>query len=74
MTDQHETRQDKITVPRRMPEGHVHALAMQKAQRKVRRGNRVADLQLGESKPVGGGDGTDVEWSFRYQVVPPPGG
>jgi hypothetical protein len=74
MPDQPEVRDDKITVPQRLPIGHVRALALQKAQRKVRKGDKVADLQLGDSKPVGGGDGTDVEWSYRYQVVEKPEG
>jgi hypothetical protein len=54
-----------------MSVNHVLALAMQKAQAKVRKGSRVADLQLGDGNPVGGEQGTDVEWSYSYQVVPP---
>jgi hypothetical protein len=73
MPNEPEVRDDKITVPQRLPIGHVRALALQKAQRKVRRGNRVADLQLGDSKPVGG-EGAEVEWTYRYQVVEQPGG
>lgn len=74
MPDQPEVRDDKITVPQRLPIGHVRALALQKAQRKVGKGNKVADLQLGDSKPVGGGGGTDMQWSYRYQVVKKPEG
>lgn len=73
MSSQPEVRSDKITVPQRLPVGHVRALALQKAQRKVRRGHTVADLQLDDSKPVGGNEGSDVEWSYRYQVVQKPG-
>jgi hypothetical protein len=47
---------------------------MQRAQAKVRKGNRVFDLQLGESNPVGGSQGTNVEWSYSYLVVQKPGG
>jgi hypothetical protein len=73
MPNEPDVRNDKITVPQRLPIGHVRALALQKAQRKVGKGNRVADLQLGESKPVGGAGGTDAEWSYRYQVEEKPG-
>lgn len=66
MADQPEVRSDKITVPQRLDANHVRALAMQKAQHKVRRGHRVRDLQLGDSNPVGG---QDVEWSYTYRVV-----
>lgn len=66
MADQPEVRSDKITVPQRMDANHVRALAMQKAQHKVRRGHRVSDLQLGDSTPVGG---DNVQWSFTYRVV-----
>ncbi len=68
MTGQPEVRHDKITAPQRLPKFHVEALAMQKAQRKARKG-RVVDLQLGESHPVGGEHGADLEWSFSYEVV-----
>jgi hypothetical protein len=74
MASQPEVRNDKITVPQRMPKIHVRALALQKAQAKVRKGNTVSDLQLGDGDPVGGNPGTDVEWSYSYQVVPKPGG
>jgi hypothetical protein len=72
MATQSETRNDKITAPRRMSETHVHALAMQKAQAKVRRGNVISELQLGEGNPVGGNHGNDVEWSYTYTVVQAP--
>jgi hypothetical protein len=74
MADQPEVRNDKITVPQRLPINHVRALAMQRAQAKVRKGNKVSDLQLGDGNPVGGNQGTDVEWSFSYQVVQKPEG
>ncbi|RAU96288.1 hypothetical protein DQP58_10360 [Mycobacterium colombiense] len=66
MADQPEVRTDKITVPQRLDANHVRALAMQKAQHKVRRGHKVRDLHLGDSNPVGG---QDVEWSYTYRVV-----
>jgi hypothetical protein len=74
MANQPEVRNDKIRVPQRLPIYHVRALALQKAQAKVGKGNKVSDLQLGDGNPVGGNQGTDVEWSFSYQVVPKPGG
>lgn len=72
MVDQPKVRHDKIKVPERLPIHHVRALAMQKAQMKARKG-RVLDLQLGEAYPVGGDQGSDMEWAFSYQVVPPGG-
>jgi F0F1-type ATP synthase beta subunit len=66
MADQPEVRNDRITVPKRLDANHVRALALQKAQHKVRRGRKVSDLQLGDSNPVGG---DSVEWSYSYQVV-----
>ena len=74
MADQPELRHDTITVAQRLPIYHVRALAMQRAQAKVRKGNRVSDLRLGESNPVGGSQGTDVEWSYSYRVEQKPGG
>ena len=71
MANQPEVRNDKITVPQRLPINHVRALALQKAQAKVRKGNNVSDLRLGDGNPVGG---ADVEWTYRYQVVQKPGG
>jgi hypothetical protein len=71
VANQPEVRNDKITVPQRLPIHHVRALALQKAQAKVRKGNNVSDLQLGDGNPVGGGD---VEWTYGYQVVQKPGG
>jgi len=73
MASQPEVRHDKITAPERMPINHVQALAMQNAQRKVGKGNKVFDLQLGKGSPVGGEQGTDMEWPYSYQVVPPGG-
>ncbi|OBG25299.1 hypothetical protein [Mycobacterium sp. 852002-51057_SCH5723018] len=72
MAGQPEVRHDKITAPQRLPTFHVQALAMQKAQMKAR-GARVFDLQLGDSYPVGGDQGTDREWSYSYQLAPPGG-
>jgi hypothetical protein len=66
MADQPEVRNDRITVPKRMDANHVRALALQKAQHKVRRGHRVSDLKLGDSNPAGG---DNVEWSYSYQVL-----
>ncbi len=74
MANQPEVRNDKITVPQRLDRNHVRALALQKAQAKVRKGNTVSDLQLGDSNPVGGDQDHHVEWSYSYQVVQKPGG
>jgi hypothetical protein len=71
MSSEHEVRHDKITAPERLTKGHVEALAMQKAQRKARRG-RIVELKLGDGHPVGGGDqGPELEWAFTYKLVPP---
>ena len=72
MANQPEVRNDKITVPQRLDINHVRALALQKAQAKVRKGNRVSDLQLGDRYPVGGDQDPKVEWSYSYQVVQKP--
>ena len=69
MANQPEVRNDKITVPQRLDRNHVRALALQKAQAKVRKGNTVSDLQLGDSNPVGGNQDPNVEWSYSL-----PGG
>jgi len=69
MASEPEMRHDKITLPERMSTTQAHALAMQKAHAKAGKGNKVPDLQLGDSIAVGGNQGTDVEWSFSYQVV-----
>lgn len=69
MSDQPEVRHDTIRTPERVPPVHVHALAMQKAQRKSRR-RVVIDLQLGDSRSV---EGDDREWSFSYRLGPPSG-
>jgi len=74
MANRPEVRNDKITVPQRLDINHVRALALQKAQAKVRKGNKVSDLQLGDSNPVGGDQDPNVEWSYSYQVVQKPGG
>ena len=69
MANQTEVRTDKITVPQRMNETQVKALAMQKAQYKVRGGKSISELHLGDSSPVTGDQGSEVEWSYSYHVV-----
>jgi hypothetical protein len=70
MANQPDVRHDKIKVPARLPTHHVEALAMQKAQMKAR-GAKVLDLRVDGSSPVGGDQGTDVEVSYTYRLVPP---
>ncbi|MBO0883235.1 MAG: hypothetical protein J2P17_23440 [Mycobacterium sp.] len=60
-------------VPEHLPANQVKALAQQKAQSLVGADDRVFDVQLGTSRPVGGEHGTGVEWPYTYQVVPPGG-
>ncbi|MFN3006115.1 hypothetical protein [Mycolicibacterium wolinskyi] len=64
---------DTIVVPETMPSDQVKALAEQKAQSSVGEDDRVFDIQLGTAHPVGGEHGTEVEWPYTYQVVPPGG-
>jgi hypothetical protein len=68
-----EVRHDKIIVPEHMHPNRIHALATQKAQAQVAAGDFVFDVQMGTGYPVGGEQGTDMEWSYSYQVVPPGG-
>jgi hypothetical protein len=74
MTDTADVRHDTIVVPKDMHIAQVRALAEHKAQAQVAEDERVFDLQLGPTAyPVGGDQGTGVEWPFSYQVVPPGG-
>ena len=44
-----------------------------KAHAQVGDDNIVAFLHLHGSRPVGGEYGTEVEWRYSYQVIPPGG-
>ena len=66
-------RHDTIVVPERMSQARVRALAQRKAQAQVGDDERVAFLHLHGSRPVGGESGTEVEWRYSYQVIPPGG-
>ena len=53
--------------------GPNKALAKRKAHAHVGDDNLVAFLHLHGSRPVGGEYGTEVEWRYSYQVIPPGG-
>jgi hypothetical protein len=73
MADTSNVRHDTIVVPERMTPSQVRALAQRKAQAQVDDDEIVAFLHLHGSRPVGGEHGTEVEWRFSYQVIPPGG-
>ena len=69
MADASNVRHDTIVVPERMSPAEVRALAERKAQSQVGDDDMVAFLHLHGSRPVG----TEVEWRYSYQVIPPGG-
>lgn len=71
MADASNVRHDTIVVPKTMSPAQVRALAERKAQAQVGDDDMVAFLHLHGSRPVGGEHGTEVEWRFSYQVIPP---
>ena len=71
MADASNVRHDTIVVPERMSPAQVRALAERKAQAQVGDDDMVAFLHLHGSRPVGGEYGTEVEWRYSYQVIPP---
>jgi hypothetical protein len=73
MADASNVRHDTIVVPERMSPAQVRALAERKAQAQVGDKDMVAFLHLHGSRPVGGEHGTEVEWRYSYQVIPPAG-
>ncbi len=72
MADASNVRHDTIVVPETMSPAQVRALAQRKAQARVGDDDRVAFLHLHGSRPVGE-HGTEVEWRYSYQVIPPGG-
>ena len=73
MADASNVRHDTIVVPERMSPAQVRALAERMAQAQVGDNDMVAFLHLHGSRPVGGEHGTEVEWRYSYQVIPPGG-
>jgi hypothetical protein len=73
MPDTSNVRHDSIVVPVRMSPAQIKALAQRKAQAQVGDDEEVAFLHLHGSRPVGGECGTEVEWRYSYQVIPPGG-
>ena len=71
MADASNVRHDTIVVPARMGPAQVRALAKRKAQAQVGDDDTIAFLHLHGSRPVGGEYGTEVEWRYSYQVIPP---
>jgi hypothetical protein len=73
MADGSNVRHDTIVVPEGMRPDQVRALAERKAQAQVGENDLVAFLHLHGSRPAGGEHGTEVEWRYSYQVIPPGG-
>ena len=73
MADASNVRHDTIVVPETMSPAQVRTLAERKAQAQVGDNDIVAFLHLHGSRPVGGEHGTEVEWRYSYQVIPPGG-
>src|SRR6478736_5673979 len=73
MADASNVRHDTIVVPETMSPAQVRALAQRQAQAQVGNDDMVAFLHLHGSRPVGGEHGTEVEWRYSYQVIPPGG-
>jgi hypothetical protein len=73
MADASNVRHDTIVVPESMGPAQVRALADRKAQGQVGEDDMVAFLHLHGSRPVASGRGTEVEWRYSYQVIPPGG-
>src|ERR1700681_2829783 len=73
MADASNVRHDTIVVPETMSPAQVRALAERKAQAQVGDDDMVAFLHLHGSRRVGGDHGTEVEWRYSYQVIPPGG-
>src|SRR5215204_3776758 len=71
MADASNVRHDTIVVPETMSPAQVRELAQRKAQAQVGDDDMVAFLHLHGSRPVGGEHGTEVEWRYSYQVIPP---
>jgi hypothetical protein len=71
MADASYVRHDTIVVPERMSPAQVRVLAQRKTQAQVGEDDIVAFLHLHGSRPVDGEYGTEVEWRFSYQVLPP---
>ena len=70
MADASNVRHDTIVVPETMSPAQVRALAERKAQAQVGDDDTVAFVHLHGSRPVGGENGTEVEWRYSYQVIP----
>ena len=73
MADASNVRHDTIVVPETMSPAQVRTLAERKAQAQVGDDDMVAFLHLHGSRPVGGEHGTEIEWRYSYQVIPPGG-
>jgi hypothetical protein len=73
MADASNVRHDAIVVPETMTPAQVRALAERKAQAQVGDDDMVAFFHLHGSRPAGGEHGTEVEWRYSYQVIPPGG-
>ena len=73
MADTSNVHHDTLVVHETMSPAQVRALAQRKAQAQVADDDMVAFVHLHGSRPVGGELGTEVEWRYSYQVIPPSG-
>jgi hypothetical protein len=70
MADASNVRHDTIVVPETMSPAQVSALAKRKLKLKSATMTRS---RFASPRPVGGEYGTEVEWRYSYQVMPPGG-
>jgi len=73
MADASNVWHDTIVVPETMSPAQVRALAQRQAQARVGDDDMVAFVHPHGSRPVGGEHGTEVDWRYSYQVIPPGG-
>jgi hypothetical protein len=71
MADASNVRHDTIVVPETMSSAQVRELAQRTAQARVGDDGMVAFLHVHGSRLVGREHGTEVEWRYSYQVIPP---
>jgi len=73
MADASNVRHDTIVVPERMSPAQVRRGRSGRLKFKSATTTWWPVLHLHGSRPVGGEYGTEVEWRYSYQVIPPGG-
>ena len=73
MADASNVRHDTIVVPERMSPAQVRRGRSGRLKFKSATMTWWPVLHLHGSRPVGGEYGTEVEWRYSYQVIPPGG-